>query len=81
MISIALGWVEFRIKQLLGFVIMIIGTFIYIEAIVIPINFMKKNTKVELIKREAQVKSNSYSASRDVPSDINEDAPLNLGMN
>ena len=52
MVSLALGWETFLAWELLGFVFLVIGTFIYNEIVIVPIDFMSRNTKGELAKRE-----------------------------
>jgi len=50
-ISMMLGFESFIWQELLGFFLLVLGTLIYNEIIVIPISFMKFNTKVEMAKR------------------------------
>ena len=38
--------------ELAGFVLLVSATLIYNEIVVLPIDFMKKNTKEEIAKRE-----------------------------
>jgi hypothetical protein len=52
MVSLGLGWETFLPWELLGFVFLVIGTFIYNEIVVVPIEFMARNTKVEIARRE-----------------------------
>jgi hypothetical protein len=54
MVSLALGWEDFLPWELLGFVFLVIGTFIYNEIVVVPIGFMAFNTKIEMAKREGK---------------------------
>lgn len=54
MVSLYLGWETFLPLELIGFVLLVIGTFIYNEIVVVPIEFMARNTKVEMAKREGR---------------------------
>jgi len=51
MVSLGLGWEDFLAWELLGFVFLVIGTLIYNEIVVVPIEGMMKYTKVEMAKR------------------------------
>lgn len=51
MVSLGLGWENFLPWELLGFVFLVIGTLIYNEIVVVPIEAMMKFTKVEMAKR------------------------------
>ena len=62
MISLGLGWEEFLPWELLGFFLLVLGTFIYNEIWIVPIDFMSKNTKVERAKREAVVEVTPYAS-------------------
>ena len=50
--SLIIGWETFLPWELLGFVLLASGTFIYNEIWIVPIDFMNKNTKVMRAKRE-----------------------------
>jgi len=54
MVSLYLGWETFLPLELIGFVLLVIGTFVYNEIVVVPIEFMARNTKVEMAKREGR---------------------------
>ena len=60
MISIGLGWEEFLPCELIGFFLLAVGTLIYNEIWIVPIDFMRKNTKVERAKREGLIESIPY---------------------
>ena len=47
MVSLGLGWEDFLAWELLGFVFLVAGTFIYNEIVIVPIDIMSRNTKVE----------------------------------
>jgi hypothetical protein len=51
MISLAIGWEDFLPWEVLGFFFLVIGTFIYNEIWIVPIDFMSRNTKTERAKR------------------------------
>ena len=44
--SLALGWESFLGLELLGFVLLVLGTLIYNEIYVVPIGFMSFNTNI-----------------------------------
>lgn len=54
MFSLALGWEDFLPWELLGFLFLVVGTFVYNEIWIVPIDFLSKNTKVERAKREGK---------------------------
>tara|TARA_B110000285_G_C14992045_1_gene546851 strand:+ start:649 stop:900 length:252 start_codon:yes stop_codon:yes gene_type:complete len=54
MVSLYLGWEDFLAWELLGFVFLVAGTFIYNEIVIVPIDIMSRNTKVEIAKREGK---------------------------
>jgi len=54
LVSLVLGWETFLPWELLGFVFLVVGTFIYNEIVIVPIEFMAKNTKIEIAKREGK---------------------------
>jgi len=51
--SLILGWEEFLGWELVGFVLLVLGTLIYNEIWIVPIDFMKHNTREEMKNREA----------------------------
>ena len=51
-VSLGLGWETFFLGQLFGFIILVSGTLIYNEILVVPIEFMNKNTKENLEKKK-----------------------------
>jgi len=64
MVSLYLGWEDFLAWELLGFVLLVIGTFIYNEIVIVPIDIMSRNTKVEIAKREGTTpKGGDYMSS------------------
>jgi len=52
MVSLYLGWEDFLAWELLGFVFLVIGTFVYNEIVIVPIEFLSRNTKLEIAKRD-----------------------------
>ena len=48
-----MGSEKFILGELFGFFLLVIGTLVYNEIIEIPIDFMNKNTKQNILKREA----------------------------
>ena len=43
---------EFLPLEILGFILLVAGTLVYNEIYIMPIDFMKRNTKQEIAKRE-----------------------------
>ena len=43
---------EFLPLEILGFILLVAGTLVYNEIYVVPLEFMKRNTKGEIAKRE-----------------------------
>lgn len=50
----AMGKETFKWLELVGFILLIGGTFVYNEIVILPCGFMKDNTKDERKKREAE---------------------------
>jgi len=59
MVSLYLGWEDFLAWELLGFVFLVIGTFVYNEIVVVPIEFLSRNTKAEIAKRDKTAPQNA----------------------
>ena len=55
LVSLAIGWEDFLPWELLGFVFLVIGTFVYNEIVIIPIDIFSRNTKVEIARREGKL--------------------------
>mgnify|MGYP001052241424 CR=1 FL=1 len=55
---------EFLPLEILGFILLVAGTLVYNEIVIVPIGFMKKNTKEELAKRENGSLDGNVRASR-----------------
>jgi hypothetical protein len=53
-VSLAIKWEPFIWEEVVGFILLVGGTFIYNEIVVVPIGFMSYNTKVEIANREAK---------------------------
>jgi len=52
MVSLYLKWETFLPWELCGFVLLVIGTFVYNEIVILPIEFFNHNTKGEIAKRD-----------------------------
>ena len=50
--SLAFLGEEFLPLEIVGFVLLVVGTLVYNEIVIVPIEFMKRNTKQELAKKE-----------------------------
>lgn len=53
-----LGWESFLGLELVGFVLLVLGTLIYNEIYIVPIGLMRDNTRVFLKEREAKEERN-----------------------
>ena len=53
-VFLALGKEKFLIGELFGFFLLVLGTLVYNEIIEIPIDFMNRNTKNSIAKREKE---------------------------
>lgn len=53
-VSLCIRWEPFIWQEVVGFLLLVSGTFIYNEIIIVPIGFMSRNTKVERANREAK---------------------------
>ena len=51
-VSVAVGWENFLPLELVGFALLVLGTLVYNEIIIVPIGFMNKWTKREITKRK-----------------------------
>lgn len=51
-ISLMLGWENFYWQELIGFILLVGGTLVYNEIVVLPCEILNKNTKLILIRRE-----------------------------
>jgi len=50
-ISLILGWEDFYAAELIGFVMLVGGTLVYNEILIIPIHIFSNNTKANLRKK------------------------------
>jgi len=57
--SLILGWEQFLGWELIGFVLLVLGTLIYNEIYVVPIDFMSHNTRVIMKNRDAAEERNA----------------------
>jgi hypothetical protein len=53
-VSLRIGWEPFIWQEVVGFLLLVSGTFIYNEIIIVPIGCMSRNTKAERANREAK---------------------------
>lgn len=51
-VSLGVGWETFIFGQLIGFLILSLGTLVYNEILIIPISIFKENTRIELAKKK-----------------------------
>lgn len=54
-ISLLIGWEHFYWQELIGFILLVGGTLVYNEIIVLPCELFSKNTKVMLMKRQGSI--------------------------
>jgi hypothetical protein len=54
MISLAIGWETFYWQELIGFFLLVMGTLVYNEILILPFEFLNKNTKEMINKREGK---------------------------
>jgi len=52
-VFLSLGHEKFLWGELIGFFLLVLGTLVYNEIIIIPISIMSRNTKDEIEKRDA----------------------------
>ena len=57
MISLAIGWEVFYWQELLGFFLLVFGTLVYNEIVILPCELFNKNTKINIIKRQGQLEA------------------------
>lgn len=50
-ISLIIGWEKFYWQELIGFFLLVCGTLVYNEIIMLPCELMNKNTKLNIIRR------------------------------
>jgi hypothetical protein len=53
-VSLGLGWETFLWPELIGFMLLVAGTLIYNEIVVVPVEFMMVNTREAIKSREAK---------------------------
>jgi hypothetical protein len=46
-VSVAIGWEDFLALELVGFAMLVFGTLVYNEIVIVPIGFLKYYTKRE----------------------------------
>lgn len=56
-VFLSLGREQFKVGQLIGFILLLAGTLVYNEIVEIPIDFMNQNTKRNLLLKEEASKS------------------------
>lgn len=56
-ISLILGWEKFYWQELVGFFLLVCGTLVYNEIIILPCELLNKNTKVNIIKRQGALET------------------------
>lgn len=61
-----MGKEKFLVGELFGFGLLVLGTLVYNEIIEIPLNFMKRNTKAAIDKREEIAKKARLQASSSI---------------
>jgi len=54
LISLMIGWENFYWQQLIGFLLLVMGTLVYNEIVILPWEPFSKNTKVNILKREGK---------------------------
>lgn len=54
LVSLRIGWEPFIWQEVVGFLLLVSGTFIYNEIVIVPIEFMSRNTKAARANREAK---------------------------
>lgn len=54
-VSIFIGWEKFYWQELIGFILLVMGTLVYNEIYVLPCEIMNQNTKKNLIKKEGRL--------------------------
>jgi hypothetical protein len=54
-ISLMLKWEKFYWQELIGFLLLVCGTLVYNEILILPWGFLNKNTKINIIKRQGQI--------------------------
>jgi hypothetical protein len=57
MISLAIGWETFYALELLGFFLLVMGTLVYNEILILPFECLNKNTKEMINKRQGKISS------------------------
>jgi len=53
-VFLIMGTEQFIWAELFGFALLVAGTLVYNEIVVVPISFMNRNTKENMAKREAE---------------------------
>jgi len=51
-VSVSIGWEHFLVLELLGFFLLVFGTLMYNEIIIMPVGFLNHWTKREIDKRK-----------------------------
>lgn len=65
LVSMMLGWEDFYLGQLAGFIILVFGTLVYNEILVLPWQALSKNTKGNRNKVDRISLLNSHDTSRE----------------
>lgn len=56
-ISLIIGWEKFYWQELVGFFLLVGGTLVYNEIVILPCEVLNKNTKVNIIKRQGALET------------------------
>lgn len=51
-ISLMIGWEKFYWQELIGFILLVVGTLVYNEIIELPCNLLNRNTKMKLLRKQ-----------------------------
>ena len=57
MISLAIGWETFYWQELIGFFLLVAGTLVYNEILILPFEYFNYNTKEMINKRQGKISS------------------------
>ena len=55
LVSLLIGWEKFYWQELIGFLLLVMGTLVYNEIFILPCEILNKNTKLNIIKREGRL--------------------------
>ena len=54
MVSLIIGWEKFYWQELIGFILLVMGTLVYNEIVILPIEALSKNTRERILEREGK---------------------------